>query len=387
MLIDKFGVRKTREGSIARTEKSLVDSGTYYTFDTGTPNHLADYLIYKDTNDNGLYTVSYNDGGSTRTIGVELIETDDQEMALDTDYGSSTVDGAMVLVRFNGNFTISTGATLSVPVRKKGLAIFVAGDLTVNGTISMSSRGANATGQNVRLFYDGSTGYDVPSSGASGGSAVSCTASASSASAIGNPGGVGTNGATGGGGSGEAIVNWSGTSTSGAGSSGTSFSGGTGGGGCYGYNSTETAGSGAGNGGQGGQGKWYFAWTYPDRTIGGGGGNPGGLGHLSTTETGVTSEYGQGVSGTGGLLAIYVGGDIHISSSGSIEANAPDNDPETGTYNLQAAGGGSGGGTVNIFYGGTLTNLGSITASGGAAMRDAGPGGNGTTRSIQVSFD
>ena len=56
---------------------------------------------------------------------------------------TSTEDGDMIVMNY-GNLTIDATKTLTVDNRCRGLLLFVDGDLTVNGTISMTGRGCHA---------------------------------------------------------------------------------------------------------------------------------------------------------------------------------------------------------------------------------------------------
>ena len=279
---------------------------------------------------------------------------------------SSSVDGPPVIKNFR-NLFISRSVTISPPSRCRGMLIFVDGDATISGSISMTARGAKFTGSDAsfrtanppylgdywsaQLFPSSSYLSRVFAIGASGAPSVG-------GSTNGNPGTTGTFGRSGGGGGGGGSGNPD-NQSGGAGSAGTSFSGGSGGGaGGAGAGSTGVAFGGAGGRG-GGSG-------------GGGAGNPGGVANA-------TPSIKDGETGTGGLLILIVRGNLKIGPNGSIKANgsaggnaaAPD-----------GCGGGSGGGVLYVYYGGTLTNNGSVTASGGTGGGSSGspygrPGGNG----------
>ena len=79
-----------------------------------------------------------------------------------------------VVLKVEGDLTINTGVTLTSVVDStyggpKGLFVYCTGELTNNGTITMTGRGAKASGENVYLWKnaDGSFEY-VPSIGGSG---------------------------------------------------------------------------------------------------------------------------------------------------------------------------------------------------------------------------
>ena len=267
---------------------------------------------------------------------------------------ASTQDGVPVIKNFSSLF-ISRSVVISPTNRCRGMLIFVDGDATISGSITMTSRGASATGADTsfttinppylgdywstQLFPSASYLSRVFAAGAAGGPT-------SPAAGAGPVGSVGTNGRSGGGGAGGG----SGPASGGAGSSGTSFSGGSGGGG--------GGGSGAGtaaspNGGAGGNGNTFGA---------GGAGNPGG-----------TSPSGNaGGNGTGGLLILIIRGNLKIGPNGSINANGGNGGSFSSSPSQSGGGGGSGGGIIYIYYGGILTNNGTVTANGGSGGT-AGP--------------
>lgn len=317
---------------------------------------------------------------------------------------TSTQDGDMVVLNYR-NLTINDGHTISVSNRCRGMLMYVNGDLTLNGTgkISMSAKGCHAnpadavvtadtpvaptdgnsvpaggivirrlktggtdSNSDTDLFYGCGTAavnseanqgvlsangvvYTIPRVGAAGGAGVG------PASSSGSTGGTGTNGQTGGGGSGAAN-----TRVSEQGGDGTCFSGGSGSAG-----ERNNEGSVVSDfGGPGG--------SVPGSGQGGGVGNPGGTGDSN------------GADGTGGLLIIIVAGNVTLAAASRIEANGVDNNSSGSVTFL---GGSSGGGSVLLLHGGTLTNNGTIEASGGAAVEGATPGiagGAGGAGSVQI---
>jgi hypothetical protein len=275
--------------------------------------------------------------------------------------------------------------------RCKGLLIYVKGNCTINGILSMTARGASVdptsagvpstgiriirkkTGQSSTLAASDMAGcgsaaiaseafqpgiaangqiFVIARTGANGGAAVTAPGEALIA---GNPGAAGTAGQSGGGGSGDA--RWF-SGPTGRGGNGTCFSGGPGGGAC---NNAVTAGVTAGSdtGGPGGN-------TSGTNAVGSGAGNPAGA-----AASGVV-----GTVGTGGLLILIVGGNLTIGASGVIAS-----DGSIGGSS-QAAGGSSGGGPVLVLYAGTLSNSGTVRSLGGASPGGGGlnAGGNGSVQ-------
>jgi len=274
----------------------------------------------------------------------------------------STVDGDIVY-RDYSSLEIDAGKTLTVANRCKGLAILVRDDCVIEGTLSMTKRGAYqpALPSNDIFVNKGSPliwPLTIPSStpeycslrvGAAGGNGSKYT---------GSPGATGGIGQTGGGGGGAGTGN---DGAGGNGSPGHAFGGGSGGGGAsYSYNGANAAAYG-GSGGAGVDGKG-----------GGGAGNPGGAGSQS------------GEAGTGGVLILVVGGDLTIS--GTISANGANGG--AGGSTTGGGGGGSGGGRIIILYCGEYLNTGSITANGGAGgtgyKYSGGAGGAGSISVVKI---
>lgn len=270
-----------------------------------------------------------------------------------SDWFTTTEDTASAWVLVKGNLTINSGVVFRPTNRKLFTVVYVDGDLTLNGTISMSLRGANHSGISpsggsttaapiliARGTFGGTTDPTIPAAGGTGGSTLG-----------GTNGGSATLG-TGGGGRGGA----SGISA-GVGSAGTSFSGGAGGGG-YGGSPIQFAGNGGTNGGAGG---------VSGQAGGGGIGNPSG-------STGAAHD-----EGTGGVLIVIVNG--AVSGSGTLEANGGSTSPS----GVAVTGGASGGGVAILMRksgsGPTLSAAGG-TATGGT--NNGGSGGAGATATFTL---
>ena len=271
---------------------------------------------------------------------------------------ASTQDGVPIIKNFSSLF-ISRSVVLSPTNRCKGMLIFVDGDATISGSITMTSRGASAVGVDTsfttinppylgdywssQLFPSSSYLSRVFAVGASGGP---------SPSVAGSTGVLGRSGGGGAGGLGQ-------VGGGALGAAGTSFSGGAGGAGHPGPSTTN--GAGAAFGGAGGSSNA----TGPGSAGGGGAGNPGGTG-------GPTG----GGNGTGGLLILIVRGNLKIGPNGSITVNGAAGASST-PNGPTGGGGGSGGGISYIYYGGTLTNNGTVTSNGGSGGSGAAGGGSG----------
>lgn len=293
------------------------------------------------------------------------------------DWFTTTEDSRGAFIVVNGALTINSGITVIPSVRKLFVVVYCTGNLTLNGAVSMSLRGANHSGTGssggataaaaVRIAtgtFSGRSNPTILAAGGSGGAAVT-------SSAAGNAGqSAGSNLSTGGGGSGAKSFNNSANPSwgSGAGAAGTSFSGGAGGGSFtdYGQTATGPAGAGGANGGAGGSG------------VGGvsGVGNP-------------SPSGGTGVdNGTGGVLIVISG--AAVTGSGSLSANGG---TQTSTSfspapNSGVCGGASGGGLVCLM--GKSISGPSLSAAGGTAIAtgfspvNGGAGGAGSTSQLII---
>lgn len=307
------------------------------------------------------HTGNLNLDGNTQISGATLTEDRvyefgdvDKDVSTGSDYAQNTV-----VLKVEGNLTINENVTLTTVKNAngwggpKGLIIYCTGALTNNGTIDMTARGAYAKGQNVYIFKNTNTSnqYEfIPKQGAEGGPGVTAGRNQTI------PGGPGTNGIgrqTGGGGVGAAYMSSRlyGSMSSSRGGYGTSYSGGTGSGGRSCNIATETPTPDISD--MGGSSSAYAAankgYTVPSASMGAG--NPGG--------------------GTGGLIIIYsniVHNNSNIMSKGSE------------SWAASIRGGGSGGGSINIFYTQQYKNTGTINADGVACSNggNGGAGGNGT---------
>jgi len=289
---------------------------------------------------------------------------------------TSTTDGDAIVKQYQ-SLTVNSGHTLTASNRCKGLHIYVQGDLVLNGTISMTARGASASNANqtaskkesligsflleeyqfLQSIYPMFKDITISSSIVNGGSSVARL------SVGGSNGNNGSNGISlfqcGGGGSGGVNSSSGYDATSGRGGNSTFFSGGAGSGGVYAHASAQTSLQGSDTGGSGSEGKT----NYSNLSGGGGAGNPGGSGQ----GTGSSS----GSSGTGGQLIIMVGG--QISGNGIIESKGSNGGSG------YCGGGGSGGGCIVVLFksqnfSGSVVSTG---GSGGGSTRIGGSGGSG----------
>lgn len=323
--------------------------------DATTPTSAADSLTINGEDVHG-YDVCIVEGPSTVSAFTEA------------DWFTATEDSRSAWVVVKGDLTIDAAQVFKPAARKLFTVLFVDGDLTVNGEISMTARGANhgANGSNlaaatIRIAtdtIDSVVNPEVPAAGAAGAPRKIGTG----ANGNGVAGSAGTAGQTGGGGSGGLRSDSAGHE-SGGGSDGTAFSGGTGGG----SSNRDSAEDGAASGGKGGDGATSFP-ANTTRSAGAGAGNPGG--------TGAGVDGANGDDGTGGTIIVLCTG--AITGSGSITSDGSDGGDSSG-----GGGGASGGGSVNVL-GNTITGI-TTSASGGvggSAIQSGGAGGAGTDRTL-----
>jgi hypothetical protein len=284
-----------------------------------------------------------------------------------TDWFTNTADSRSAWIAIDGNLTINSGQLFTPSTRKLFTCIVVNGNLTVNGEISMTGRGANhsSAGSNISAgniqiingTYSSILNPLIPAAGGGGGLGGVDPDGSWYSAGKGATGSAGTNGGTAGGGGGSHYLPMytADPGRGGNGAAGTSFSGGSGGGSiiCH-ADGTQNA---SPNGGAGGNSANYFAGA-PGQP--GGAGNPTGLSRYGSDFSVGTSP----VTGTGGVLIIFVKGTY--SGSGTVTANGVSH------------GSGSGGGSVTILC---TTDSGPTPAAAGG-LSSSGDGGNGTARKL-----
>jgi len=269
------------------------------------------------------------------------------------DQFTSVLDGDPILRRFR-NMTINAGHIVTPSQRCKGMYLLIEGDLTVNGILSMTARGANAPGKFVgidpftEIIYFNETDIfstlDLFTIGKLGGLGV-----------LREQGSHGQNNACGAGGAGG-DGNSQSADVAHIGGYGTAFSGGPGSGGFVSAPDGQFAGYPCvQDGGQGGNGR-YYGGANPGYG-GGGAGNPGGTG------------YQAGTVGTGGLIILIVKGNIIFGTNGKIESKgSKGGNSKPGVYNrayVGGGGGGSGGGAIHLFHRKPFSDLTKFDISGG----------------------
>tara|TARA_R100001463_G_scaffold136430_1_gene201764 strand:- start:532 stop:1632 length:1101 start_codon:yes stop_codon:yes gene_type:complete len=355
---------------------------------------------------------------------------------------NGSYDGDMVVKQYT-TVNIDSGDTVTTDQPCRGMFLLSTGNFTVDGTLSMRSRGAFAnpttsggsdsnavdsnglrfpfltsggssslTAANTLLNGCGTTARSVIANfktlasngtiltvvrqGANGGASITTNTSQTS---NGNNGSNGSTGQSGGGASGASNYN----GTCGSGSYGSCFSGGSGGG-------AIDDSTGGNYGGVGGSTTSATAWGGAGGNSGtghssagsGGAGNPKGNPYDTSGSIAVTSVNADEGNGTGGLIIIVCGGNVTVGSNGKITAEGGRSNHVVGANDWLCTAGAAGGGNIIIAHKGTYTNNGTVTAAGGESGKTwsnsvggsrsngtykavGGNGGNGSVQILQIS--
>jgi len=307
-------------------------------------------------------------------------------------------DGDMVIKQYSA-LTISSGDTMTVDQSNRGMFIYVDGDCTIDGSLSMTQRGgksdptasggsdSNAVGSSgLQLGLRTASGTETFTNDGTGfnGSGTAVRTAIANEEDLAGDGTIysiiKTNTSSANGTTGAPAI------STGQGGKGSEGSGGTAGRRGYGGAFSGGGGSGSvwcaapatcqtGDGGDYG-GAGSAATGAGAAQAGGGAGNPGAAG---------TGGGGTGGTGVGGLIWLVVKGNITVGASGSIVANGVAGGTSAPPYG-GGVGGGSGGGAIQVLYGGTLTNNGSITATGGSIGAGSGvSAGDGGINTAQIA--
>ncbi len=366
---------QTISSAANKNKKARITAHNLFYSNNFTISGLSSYGNYFGTGADGSLTIS-----SSAQVSASLNN-------ISRDHGDT-------IVKNYQNLTINSGILFS-PLRAcRGMVIYCTGNLTVDGTISMTGKGGgvgNKIAAPIGIASSTDSRYDLVdatlyfnnlSSSIAGGRGIpthwnwapsgslwfsnfkmrvplSGSVAGGAAGPYQNAGGVGTAGifccGSGGGGGGGGYYS---NATGGAGGRGTIFAGGAGGG------------AGGMNYATGGTG--FFE-------VGGGPGGGGGGAGAGTPGSGNSR-------GVGGLLILIVRGNITINNTlSSNGANGTvGTQPSPGSDYQSGGGGGSGGGRIMIIYGGTYTNAGSVVTNGGSGAAGSlgnyygGSGGAGT---------
>lgn len=357
-------------------------TGTYKVSGWGscTVNSTSGWRGFKPfplTVENRVFPIRTSDSSSSLTGGhINYISTGNptNNVLINNDSAGQTLNFS--------SLTIDAGALLTTSNRCKGLIVYVNGNCTINGTLSMSGRGADQTRESIvaniyiqrtPLVFTGNSDFSnenlgseifaLLSSGSKG--VLTSDIGVTQQSSTGIPiVGSRTSGQflTGGGG---ASIQGGGYTGGRAGARSSTMSGGSGGGGAgYGGNGQRSGASHGGRGGGGaaaigshnygyiggsgggGSGGGAVAILYGGKTeiigkinaygglggfdygsqvgksVGGQGGGGGGAGNPGGAGGwGPSNNGGYGQSGTGGVLILIVKGDLIIGAAGIVEAN------------------------------------------------------------------
>ena len=149
-IIPNLDIEKTNEsliGIVKNATKSEIRN-----ISVKSEKYSANILVYKgDLILDGIKQVD----------GAELKQNKYEFGNKETDIGTESEDAKnMVILKIDGDLTVNSGITLTACKSDngyggpKGMMIYCTGTLTNNGTISMTARGAKASGQNVYLWQN-----------------------------------------------------------------------------------------------------------------------------------------------------------------------------------------------------------------------------------------
>jgi len=368
---------QTISSAANKNKKARITAHNLFYSNNFTISGLSSYGNYFGTGKDGSVTIS---GSAQVSSSLNNISNE---------YGDTIVKNFKSL-------TINSGIVFT-PLRAcRGMVIYCTGNLTINGTISMTGKGGgvgNKIASPIGIASSTDSRYDLVdatlyfnnlSSSASGGRGIPTHmnwAPSGSAWFSNFKVRVPLSGSVAGGAAGA----WQGNGAAGTAGIFCCGSGGGGGGGGY-YSQPATGGAGGRGtiftgGSGGGGGGWAYATggtgTYEVSAPAAGSGGTGAGG------------VGGNLSGVGGLLILIVRGNITINgtlSSNGATGGTGTSPGEGPNANYQSGGGGgSGGGRIMIIYGGTYTNAGSVVANGGSGgAGPAGPGGSGGAGSVTV---
>lgn len=379
----------TEAGSSSNASSGPLTT-TITSFSTGTNLSGADLHEFATQMAGGTTTNSPSEGGTlTINFGAVgsydyIIKRGNQNVITfnSTDWFTATQNTRSAFIVVDGDLTIGKNIQFKPNPNKLFTCIYVTGNLQLDGSITMSGRGANHSSigeRNIRLHtgtFSGVVNPQVPAQGGSGGARNVRTSLGSSNGAAGS---AGTSGGTGGGGAGVIYIagSYDGQSSSGAGAAGTCFTGGTGGGSAMIYGgTTNNATNGATRGGAGGN-----AGDSQTYGAGGGAGNPAGYGYSGTN---ITTQFNI-ANGTAGTLCIFVKGVLtggqDAFPGGPISSNGHGGWIYSYPYYMQAGGGSGGGGSVTIFSKYDDSTITPIANSGGGNQNN---GGAGTARKLTL---
>jgi len=342
------------------------------------------------------YTFTVTTVGGTATVQVEV-----ESSANDLTISGSRDENGTILV---DDLTITRNGRLSGNGPQAPIVIIASGDVTIDGEILVSGDAGKAG-----TTPSGGAGGPGGAGGGGGGSGLNSSAALGgsgqpSGQPAAMPSGVGTGGGDGGGeGAGEGAASTPAPicGTSGGGGAGASNSG-DGGDSRFGFSSGGAAPGRslwfAGAGGGGGNSCGGANGPEPDTAGSGGGGGGlieiqlthggtltvngdvlarGGVGGDGSSPTNNSNDGGAGGGGGGGVIRLIGdGGNIFISSRGTLDVRGGDGGRAFGALR---SGGGGGGGTIYIDARGGLVNRpGTLNRMGGSGGTAAGAGGMGT---------
>ena len=154
----KRTIRKDYTDGLLQQINQLTDTGDITLQVSGTTAEK----IY-ETIDYSINSIIYN--GDMLLDGKNTYEGATLNNNVYTFGSSKDIGNSTILLKVNGNLTINNNVSLTTVMDSKngpkGLIVYCTGVLTNNGAISMNNRSAYTDGQNIYLFKNESTGYEI----------------------------------------------------------------------------------------------------------------------------------------------------------------------------------------------------------------------------------
>lgn len=151
-------IRKDYTDGLLQQINQLTDTGDITLQVSGTTAEK----IY-ETIDYSINSIIYN--GDILLDGINTYEGATLSNNVYTFGSSKDIGNSTILLKVNGNLTINNNVSLTTVMDSKngpkGLIVYCTGILTNNGAISMNTRSAYTAGQNIYLFKNKSTGYEI----------------------------------------------------------------------------------------------------------------------------------------------------------------------------------------------------------------------------------
>ena len=150
----------TKDGKLNNSKYIMESKGITNSLLTAVQYTISETGYYNIEVEDEIYSVhAYVYDGDT-TFSENQTFGDENDVATVSEYAKN-----MVVVKIKGDLTIDSGVTVTAYSTEyggpKGMLIYTTGNLTNNGTITMTAKGAKAEGQNVYLWKNEIAGIDI----------------------------------------------------------------------------------------------------------------------------------------------------------------------------------------------------------------------------------